>query len=111
VKNKIFPPFKSTEVPFIFNEGVDLMADILDTALILKLIEKNGAFYSIDGQKFQGKERACQYLISNPKTASDFKDKIRVAIADVRKGKKQVDLEVVKGEEEGDELDTIANEL
>ncbi len=110
VKNKIFPPFKSTEVPFIFNEGVDLMADILDTALILKLIEKNGAFYTIDGQKFQGKERACQYLISTPKTANELKEKIRMAIADVRKGKKVVDLEVVKWEEDS-ELDTIANDL
>lgn len=96
VKNKIFPPYKSTEIPFIFNEGVDITADILDTSLLLGLIEKNGAFYTIDGQKFQGKERACQYLISNTKTCNVLKEKIRAAIADVRTGKKAVDLEIVK---------------
>ena len=52
VKNKIFPPYKSTEIPFIFSEWVDVTADILDTAVILWLIEKNGAFYTLDGQKF-----------------------------------------------------------
>jgi recombination protein RecA len=35
VKNKIFPPYKTTQIPFIFNDGVDIIADILETALVL----------------------------------------------------------------------------
>jgi recombination protein RecA len=113
VKNKIFPPFKATQVPFIFNEGVDMIADVLDTAVILNLVEKNGAFYTLDGQKFQGKERTCAYLTATPKTFDELKAKIKVAIEDVRSGKKEIDLEVVKssGEDESSEIDAIANDL
>ena len=113
VKNKIFPPFKATQVPFIFNEWVDMIADVLDTAVILQLVEKNGAFYALDGQKFQGKERTCAYLTATPKTFEELKAKIKIAIEDVRSGKKEIDLEVAKSsvEEEVSEIDAIANEL
>lgn len=113
VKNKIFPPYKSTEIPFIFSEWVDVTADILDTAVILWLIEKNGAFYTLDGQKFQGKERACAYLTTSHKTLASLKEKISQAIADVRTGKKEVELELVKGEDEASDesIDAIASEL
>jgi hypothetical protein len=60
------------------------------------LIEKNGAFYTLDGQKFQGKERACAYLSTNDKLKSHLVKQISESIKDVRIGKKSVDLEVVK---------------
>lgn len=117
VKNKIFPPFKATEIPFIYNEWVDVVADILDTALLLKLIEKNWAFYTLDGQKFQWKERACAYLVSTPKTCDKLKSAITKNIQDVRLGKKEIELEIDKSSiddthhEENNELDEIAKEL
>lgn len=112
VKNKIYPPFKSTEIPFIFNEGVDMVADVLDTAFILKLIERNGAFYTIEDQKFQGKERACAYLSTDKKLFDSLKKKIKQAIVDVRSGKKEIDLELVKAEPEDEsEVDAIAGDL
>lgn len=111
VKNKIFPPYKATQIPFIFNEGVDIPADVLETALILKLIEKNGSFYTLDGQKFQGKEKATAYLASNPKVFDNLKKQIVKSIADVRTGKKEVDLEVAKSEDEVSEVGAIADEL
>lgn len=112
VKNKIFPPYKTTQIPFIFNDGVDIIADILETALVLWLIEKNGAFYTLDGQKFQGKERACAYLSTNDKLKSHLVKQISESIKDVRTGKKSVDLEVVKWEEdESDDIASIANDL
>lgn len=112
VKNKIFPPYKSTQVPFIFSEGVDIIADILETATILGLVEKNGAFYTLDGQKFQGKERACAYLGTNDKTKNILIEQITEAIADVRKGKKTVDLEIAKSDDgDSDDIASIANDL
>ncbi len=90
-----------------------MIADVLDTAVILQLVEKNGAFYALDGQKFQGKERTCAYLTATPKTFEELKAKIKIAIEDVRSGKKEIDLEVAKSsvEEEVSEIDAIANEL
>lgn len=113
VKNKIFPPYKSTEIPFIFSEWVDVTADILDTAVLLWLVEKNGAFYTLDGQKFQGKERACAHLTTSTKTLATLKEGITQAIADVRTGKKAVELEVVKWESDDveNDIDLIASEL
>ena len=55
-KNKTAPPFRSTEIEINFGTGMNLYADMLDLAVQFDLIEKAGAFYTIDGQKFQGKE-------------------------------------------------------
>lgn len=93
VKNKIFPPFKTTEVPFIFNEWVDKATDLLDTATKLNIIEKAGAFYTIDSQKFQWKEKAANYIRENEKIMDELDKKIKENIEQVRTGKKEIQLE------------------
>ena len=108
VKNKIFPPFKTTEVPFIFNEWVDKATDLLDTATKLNIIEKAGAFYTIDSQKFQWKEKAANYIRENEKTMDELDQKIKENIEQVRIGKKEVQLDNEKWSE--DESETINTE-
>ncbi len=61
-KNKIFAPFKTAELPIKWNMGYDKTTDIIEASLILKLISKAGAFYTVGSEKLQGKEKLTKYL-------------------------------------------------
>ena len=63
VKNKLAPPFKQVEFDIRYGEGVDAVGVLLDAAVDSELVQKNGAYYAIDGKTFaQGRERARQHL-------------------------------------------------
>src|SRR5665647_849338 len=42
VKNKVAPPFKTTEFDIMYNEGISASGDILDTAVKYEVAEKKG---------------------------------------------------------------------
>jgi recombination protein RecA len=81
VKNKIAPPFKSTEFDIIFGEGISKEGDLLDLACNFGIVEKSGTWFSCNGEKMgQGREAAKQYLKASKKLADDVekgvKDKV-----------------------------------
>ena len=77
VKNKVAPPFRSTSFEIMYNEGISLSGDTLDTATAHGVIQKNGNSYSFGDVKLGvGRENAKQYLRDNPKLIKD----IRVAV-------------------------------
>ncbi|MFC1644879.1 recombinase RecA [Patescibacteria group bacterium] len=77
VKNKVAPPFKTTEFDIMYNEGISRSGDLLDTGVKYEVIGKAGNSYSYGEEKMGvGREKAKAYLNENPKTA----DKISVEI-------------------------------
>lgn len=76
VKNKIAPPFKNCEFDITFGEGINTYGEIVDLAAEKGIIQKSGAWYTIEGQKCSGKEGAKTYLKDNPKAMEDIKSKI-----------------------------------
>ena len=59
VKNKLAPPFQKAEFDIRYGEGVDRIGDLLDAAVEASVVEKNGAYYGLDGTNFaQGREKA-----------------------------------------------------
>ena len=79
VKNKIAPPFKQTEFDILWDEGISYEGDILDMALESKLIQKSGAWFSMDGENLgQGRENTRQFLRDNPDVCSALREKILV---------------------------------
>ncbi len=67
VKNKVAPPFRVTEFDIMYGEGISKAGDILDCAVEAKLIEKAGAWYSLNGTRIgQGRENAKEYLRNHP---------------------------------------------
>jgi recombination protein RecA len=77
VKNKISPPFKQTEFDILWGEGISYEGDILDMAIDAKLIQKSGAWFSMDGENLgQGREKTREYLRSNPDVCADLRIKI-----------------------------------
>lgn len=58
--SKTSPAFQSGEYDFYFRGdelGVDSVADLVDTAEMMGLIERSGAWYMVEGERFQGREK------------------------------------------------------
>ncbi len=78
VKNKVAPPFKTTDFDILYNEGISRESEIINLGAQLGLIEKSGAWYSYQQEKIgQGKENARIYLKENPKIAATLEQQIR----------------------------------
>ena len=78
VKNKVAPPFKSTEFDIMYGKGISKEGDILDLALKGDIIEKTGAWFSYRDMKIgQGRENAKHYLSENDDVYSEIIQKVR----------------------------------
>jgi len=77
VKNKVAPPFRSCEFDIMYDEGISLAGDVLDTGVSYKVINKSGNSYSFEGNKLGvGREKAKAYLKENPALLEKIKKKI-----------------------------------
>ena len=78
VKNKVAPPFKSTEFDIMYGKGISKEGDIIDLALKGDIIEKTGAWFSYGDMKIgQGRENAKHYLAENNDMYSEIIQKVR----------------------------------
>ena len=76
-KNKMAPPFKQVEFDIIFGEGISKEGDVLDEAVTAGLVNKSGAWYSMNSEKIgQGRDAAKKYLKDNPKIYEELREKI-----------------------------------
>ena len=74
VKNKVAAPFKNTEFDIMYNEGISLSGDTLDTATNFGVVSKSGNTYSFGETKLGvGRENAKQYLKENPKILAEIR--------------------------------------
>ena len=77
VKNKVAPPFKTAEFDIIFGKGISQGSCLVDLGIQYDIIQKSGAWFSYKGEKIaQGREKAVNYLESNPEIANEIKNKI-----------------------------------
>ncbi len=66
VKNKFAPPFTSVEFDIRYGEGIDIAADLLDSAVAKGVIDKSGSHYAFGGERLaQGRERTREALVKN----------------------------------------------
>lgn len=77
VKNKLAPPFKSTEIDIIYGKGISYSMDVLDAALAKGLVEKKGASYSYKNEFIgQGRLNAGTFLDQNPAIINQMKEEL-----------------------------------
>ena len=70
VKNKLAPPFRQVELDIRYGKGICAQGDLLDLALEHGVLSKAGSWFSMGDQNIgQGRERAREYLQSNPEIA------------------------------------------
>jgi recombination protein RecA len=73
VKNKVAPPFRTTEFDIMYNEGISESGDILDTGAKYEVIAKKGNSFTFGELKLGvGREVAKQYLKENPKVMKEI---------------------------------------
>lgn len=81
VKNKVAAPFQSCEFDIMYNEGISLSGDVIDTAVFYEVATKSGNSYSFGEIKLGvGRENAKQFLRENPKILAEIKKKVWTAI-------------------------------
>ena len=69
VKNKVAPPFRVCEFDMMYTHGISREGDILDLAIVDKLVEKSGSWFNYGDLRLgQGRENAKQFLRDNPET-------------------------------------------
>ncbi|MCC7522374.1 recombinase RecA [Candidatus Uhrbacteria bacterium] len=80
VKNKVAAPFRTTEFDIMYNEGISLPGDTLDTAVELGVVAKSGNSYAYGAEKLGvGRENAKLGLKERPALMKEIREKSLVA--------------------------------
>ncbi|MBI3956453.1 MAG: recombinase RecA [Candidatus Kerfeldbacteria bacterium] len=80
VKNKVAPPFRTTEFDILYNEGISIAGDLLDTGVLYGVIQKSGNSYSYGETKLGvGRETARKFLKADHKLQQELREKIIAA--------------------------------
>jgi len=77
--NKLGPPNLSGQYDFYFqgdHVGVDGVGEILDVAEQFGVIEKGGAWYTVLGERFQGRAKTVEWLRQNPESVEKLRKEI-----------------------------------
>ena len=83
VKNKMAPPFRSTEFDVLYGEGISRTGEIVDLGVEYDVIQKSGSWFSYAGSKLaQGRDAVKELLKDNPELAEEIEAKVREKIAE-----------------------------
>jgi recombination protein RecA len=61
----------------MFGEGISKYGELIDLGSKLEIIEKSGAWYTVYGMRFQGRDNVKEYLKENPDIADKLEAEIR----------------------------------
>lgn len=77
VKNKVAPPFQVCEFDIMYNEGISIPGDALDTGVAYGVIVKSGNTYTFNDEKLGlGRENVKVYLRENQKLIKEIRSKV-----------------------------------
>jgi recombination protein RecA len=80
VKNKVAPPFRTSEFDIMFDSGISYEGDLLDLGIGCDIVQKSGAWLNYGDMRLgQGRENAKTLMVDNPELAAEIKGKILVA--------------------------------
>ncbi|MEM8883836.1 MAG: recombinase RecA [Planctomycetota bacterium] len=85
VKNKIAPPFRTTEFDILFNEGISATGDLLDLAVNTGVVSKQGSWFSHGKMRLgQGRERVRDFLTENEDVLTNITHEVKVALGIIK---------------------------
>ena len=80
VKNKVAPPFKTTEVDIMYGEGISKIGELLDMAVDKDIVKKSGSWFSYNEERIgQGRENAKKYISEHEEMRQEIYDRVRRA--------------------------------
>ncbi|MEP6298079.1 MAG: recombinase RecA, partial [Ilumatobacter sp.] len=110
VKNKVAPPFKQAEFDIMYGKGISREGSLLDLSVDLSIVKKSGAWFTYEGEQLgQGREKAKDYLRTNPEVMMEISDKVLIA-AGLKKDPNAVEEGVEIDEVEADDVFSEADE-
>jgi len=75
VKNKVAPPFRTTEFDILYNEGISYLSDVLNTGIKSEIIKRAGSWLQFEDTKLgQGVEGSKEFLRQNPEITKKIKE-------------------------------------
>ena len=81
VKNKLAPPFRTTEFDVLYGQGISFAGEVLDLGVEHGAIQKSGAWYSCGQERIgQGRENARQFLLDHPDMLAEVHGKVLQAV-------------------------------
>ena len=84
VKNKVAPPFKTTEFDIMYGEGISKTGEILDLGVNYEIIKKSGSWFSYGGTKLgQGRDTVKILFQDNPELLEELENKIMASLKNV----------------------------
>lgn len=83
VKNKMAPPFRSTEFDVLYGEGISRVGEIIDLGVEYEVIKKSGSWFSYNDTKLgQGRDAVKDLLRDNPELAEEIESRVREKLAE-----------------------------
>jgi recombination protein RecA len=80
VKNKLAPPFREAEFDILYGIGISRPHELLDLACDRGLVEKNGAWFTLGGERIgPGREKAAETLKQNAELTASLERAVREA--------------------------------
>lgn len=77
IKNKVAPPFRTAEVDILYGIGIDLISELLDIAIEVKIVKQSGSWFSYGESRLgQGRASVIDILKDNPELCEELKSKI-----------------------------------
>lgn len=77
VKNKVAAPFRACEFDIMYNEGISLAGDLLDTGVTYGVVNKSGNSYSFGDIKLGvGRENAKRFLKEDKKLMKEIRKRV-----------------------------------
>jgi recombination protein RecA len=84
VKNKVAPPFRTTEFDIMYGEGISKIGEVIDLGVNYEIIKKSGSWFSYGDTKIgQGRDAVKNLLLDNPELMEELEQKIMATLKEV----------------------------
>lgn len=81
VKNKCAAPFQEAEFEIRWGQGIDHASELIDLGLAKEILDRSGSYLSFAGESLgQGRERARENLLANPRLIATVREAILATI-------------------------------
>jgi recombination protein RecA len=61
----------------MYGEGISKIGEIIDLGVKLEIIDRAGAWFTVEGQRIQGRDGVKTYLTENPEVCAKIEQDIR----------------------------------
>lgn len=106
VKNKTSVPFRKGEIFISFKDGVDIYGEYVDFAVSMGIVQKGGAWFTVEGNRVQGKANVVKFLKDNNEVFEIIKEKVDSQL----KGNPTIEVELPETIEESNSISSLADQ-